>query len=178
MLLVTGEYNRIETDRLLPHRMSPHFSLQTDKRHTHRMWQYLTQINDHDWASFDVMYTLHNSRKETTDWNHRIQIFPKTAHFDRVTHRRHSRRRPQGTWQLLSFIYRYLTRSQAMTTRITTATTDNSRHMHEQPPLVRLFRIASLFCTRWMRRILYQCSIHANLRKIKYQVAAKYFKQG
>lgn len=34
-----------------------------------------------------------------------------------------------------------------MTTRITIAITDKSKHMHEHPPLVRLFRIASLFCT-------------------------------
>ena len=70
--------------------MSPHFSLQTDKRHTHiyrMMWQSHTQINDHDGASFDVLYILHNSWKETTDWNHRIYIFSNTAHFDRVTHK-------------------------------------------------------------------------------------------
>jgi hypothetical protein len=63
----------------------------------------------------------------------------------------HFERGPQGSRLLLSFLYRYLTRSQTMTARITMATTDRSRHVHEQPPLVRLFRIASLFCTRWTK---------------------------
>lgn len=44
--------------------------------------------------------------------------------------------------------YRNFMRSQTMTTSITIETTDNSKDMHEHPPLARLFRTASFFCTR------------------------------
>lgn len=50
--------------------------------------------------------------------------------------------------QFLPSSYKYLMRAQATRASITMATTDKSKHMHEQPAFVRLFSISSLFRTR------------------------------
>ena len=47
--------------------------------------------------------------------------------------------------------HKYLTSNHIATIRITMPTTDKSRHRQEQPPLVRLFKIARFFCTRFRR---------------------------
>lgn len=50
-------------------------------------------------------------------------------------------------WVGYFHIYKYLTRSHMTRTKPTIPITANSMHMHEQPPLVRLFKIAKFFCT-------------------------------
>jgi hypothetical protein len=52
------------------------------------------------------------------------------------------------------------------------AATDSSRAMHEQPPLVRLFRTASPFCTRWMKRA--PSMSHPHKLTNSYQIVVKY----
>jgi hypothetical protein len=49
------------------------------------------------------------------------------------------------------------------------ATTDSSRHMHEQPPFVRLFKIASLFCTRCMKQNFVSMFLSFKLANCEYQ---------
>lgn len=45
-------------------------------------------------------------------------------------------------------LYKYFTSNHIATTRTIIPITDESRHMQEQPALVRLFRIARFLCTR------------------------------
>jgi hypothetical protein len=45
-------------------------------------------------------------------------------------------------------------------------TTDSSRDMQEQPPLARLFRTASLFCTRWNKKGFASNSVCAKLENL------------
>lgn len=60
--------------------------------------------------------------------------------------------------------YKYLTNSQITTIKATIPTTDNSMHMQEQPPLVRLFKTAKFFCTRCFhnRNIKYKQQVNVN----------------
>lgn len=94
---------------------------------------------------------------------YRVCSTPQHFHFTRNTQKESKKAKHMfHTWQqwksiphqdkhgrLVVFaIYKYLIKRYMATTRITIPTTAKSKLMQEQPPLVRLFRIARFFCTR------------------------------